>query len=179
MARTCFSRLSKMGKLKVRATLKLACCSGKCTVCPLNITLSWLNKKDSNVRFLDNHSRHTIISWHFQNLLYLLEEGGFLHQKAQKKFWAPCENRTHDPPSSSSDSNHWRLYYTNYRGLYRGLTRNRPSTSVQDQDCKNTFWKDEKSYTRKLRKNSELQMRIELTTFWVFNLYENDINYIL
>ena len=34
--------------------------------------------------------------------IYLLEELEFLYQKAQKKFQAPGENRTHDPPSSSS-----------------------------------------------------------------------------
>ena len=32
------------------------------------------------------------------------EEGEFKHQKAQKNFRAPGENRTHDPPSSSSDA---------------------------------------------------------------------------
>ena len=33
-----------------------------------------------------------------------LEEGELLYQKAQKKFRAPGENRTHDPLSSSSDA---------------------------------------------------------------------------
>ena len=36
--------------------------------------------------------------------LYNLEEEEFQDQKAQKKFRAPGENRTHDPLSSSSDA---------------------------------------------------------------------------
>ena len=39
--------------------------------------------------------------------LFILEEEGFQHQKAQKKFWAPGENRTHDPPSPSLDVIPW------------------------------------------------------------------------
>ena len=43
-----------------------------------------------------------------------MEEGEFFYQKAQKKFQAPGENRTHDPSSSSSDALTtellWRLY---------------------------------------------------------------------
>ena len=35
---------------------------------------------------------------------YNFEEGKFLYQKAQKKFQDTGENRTHDPPSSSSDA---------------------------------------------------------------------------
>ena len=35
---------------------------------------------------------------------YNLEEGEFLYHKAQKKFQAPAENRTHGPSSSSSDA---------------------------------------------------------------------------
>ena len=37
-------------------------------------------------------------------MIYNLEEGEFLYQKAKKSFRAPGENRTHDPPSSSSDA---------------------------------------------------------------------------
>ena len=33
-----------------------------------------------------------------------LEEGEFLYQKDQKKFRAPGENQTHDPPGVSSDA---------------------------------------------------------------------------
>ena len=39
--------------------------------------------------------------------LFILEEEDFQHQKAQKKFWAPGENRTHDPPSPSLDVIPW------------------------------------------------------------------------
>ena len=35
--------------------------------------------------------------------LYILEEGKFLYQKAQKKFLALAENQTHDPRCSSLD----------------------------------------------------------------------------
>lgn len=37
-------------------------------------------------------------------LLYYLEEGEFLSQEVQKKFWALGENWTHDPPSSSLEA---------------------------------------------------------------------------
>ena len=33
-----------------------------------------------------------------------LEDGEFLHQKARKKFWAPGEDRTHQPSDSSLDA---------------------------------------------------------------------------
>ena len=36
--------------------------------------------------------------------VHIEEEGEFKHQKAQKNFRAPGENRTHDHPSSSSDA---------------------------------------------------------------------------
>ena len=65
-----------------------------------------------------------------------MEEGDFQHQKAQKKFRAPGENQTHDPPSSSSDGLTtellealWRagskLCYNYTRGIFKlgGLAR--------------------------------------------------------
>ena len=63
-------------------------------------------------------------------MIHNLEEGKFLYQKAQKNLRAPGENRTHDPPSSSSDALTtellkalWRAgsklncNYTSHRGL--------------------------------------------------------------
>lgn len=48
--------------------------------------------------------------------------------------------------------------YTSHRGMHRGLDRNRPSTSVQDQDCTIEF-KEEEFNNRKLRNNPKLQVR--------------------
>ena len=39
--------------------------------------------------------------------IFIFEEEDFQHQKAQKKFWAPGENRTHDSPSPSLDVIPW------------------------------------------------------------------------
>ena len=102
-----------------------------------------------------------------------LKEGEFLYQKAPKKIQAPGENRTHDPSSFSSDApttellealwragSEFNYNYTSQRGLYRGVTRNRPSTSVRPR-MYNKTWKKENSDTRKLRKNPERQVRIE------------------
>ena len=104
---------------------------------------------------------------------YSLEEVEFLYQKAQKKNQAPGENRTHYPSSFSSGALTTELLealclagsefiysYTSQRGMYRGVTRNRPSTSVRPR-MYNITWKKENSDTRKLRKNPERQVRIE------------------
>ena len=84
---------------------------------------------------------------------YSLEEVEFLYQKAQKKNQAPGENRTHDPSSFSSGALTTELLealclagsefiysYTSQRGMYRGVTRNRPSTSVRPR-MYNITWK--------------------------------------
>ena len=102
-----------------------------------------------------------------------LEEGEFLYQKAPEKIQAPGKNRTHDPSSFSSDApttellealwragSEFNYNYTSQRGPYRGVTRNRPSTSVRPR-MYNITWKKENSDTRKLRKNPERQVRIE------------------
>ena len=73
---------------------------------------------------------------------YNLEEEEFLYQKAQKEIQAPGENRTHDPFSSDAltiellealwlAGSEFNYSYTSQRGMYRGVTRNRPSTSVR------------------------------------------------
>ena len=92
---------------------------------------------------------------------YNMEEVEFLYQKAQKKIQAPGENRTHDPSSFSTGALTTELLealwlagsefiysYTSQRGMYRGVTRNRPSTSVRPR-MYNITWK-ENSHTRKL-----------------------------
>ena len=63
-----------------------------------------------------------------------MEEEEFLDQKAQNKFQAPGEGRTHDTPSSSSDALTTKLLvalwraglkfnhnYTSHGGMYQGL----------------------------------------------------------
>ena len=93
------------------------------------------------------HVNHNIVDLNIRYAINL-KEGQFLYQKAQKKFWAPGENQTHNPLSSSLDALEalWRAgskfnyNYTSHRGLHQGLPWNRLSTSVQRKllwhDCK-------------------------------------------
>ena len=111
----------------------------------------------------------------FQELLVYIfwDEGEFLYLSRKLRKNSVLQVRI-DPTSSEfllGRSNHWgsksNYNYTHYRGLYR--------TSVQDQDCKTYFRKRRILIPESSEKNSELQVRIELTTLWVYNLYDNDI----
>ena len=137
------------------------------------------------IQFLDSHSRWTFeklflfpslqVIWHFKNFLYIffwMKENSYTCPESSEKI--PCSRWESIPRPSEfllGRSNHWgsksNYNYIDYRGLYR--------TSVQDQDCKTYFRKRRTLIPESSEKNSELQVRIELTILWVYNLYDNDI----
>ena len=69
----------------------------KCTSAP---TVAY---PPSQVRTCEVGINHNIVDLNTRYVINL-EEGQFLYQKAQKKFWAPGENQTHNPLSSSLDA---------------------------------------------------------------------------
>ena len=108
-----------------------------------------------------------------------------LTSENSEKFWAPCESQTHDPLSSSLDAlinellcsggsiygqqgQNWIIHKTSHKGLSRTCLKSDVYQHIHSTRLRlfNIIWK-EKSNTTKLRKNSELQVRIKLSTLWV------------
>ena len=118
----------------------------KCTSAP---TVAY---PPSQVRTCEVGINHNIVDLNTRYAINL-EEGQFLYQKAQKKFWAAGDNQTDNPLSSSLDApttellealwwagSKFNYNYTSHRGLHQGLPWNPLSTSVQWKlrwhDCK-------------------------------------------